>query len=392
MIIFITGAPGLGKTADGLKQLYEHEYYLAAEKVVAETNTDKRDIKSVVVVGVRDYAGIGEYYPDTLPDLSVLERPQTVFFVDESGQYWPSRAAGKPKPAVVAHLAVHRHIGQDWIMTAQAPGQVDVEIRRLVGKHVHLLRTNLAVRRFEAGECRNDLRFSADETYNRGALDKRVFDTYVSTDLRTSIQEKRFRLPKKLVFILGFIALLMVLVVYFFSKDTMFFHHDKVENHTSASHENLPFMSTGKTADATAEKSGNLFTTVQNHYVLKPKNPDYPEIAKLPRLIGGCVKSSSRCVCYDRSAQRIDDIGVVRCNRVVASRNELLVGYDSQQDNKPAASDSSKLDSTSNDKLAGECQVFRDSSGALIGAPAACYQLPPTDKPPLKVATSDVKP
>ncbi|MHB0992093.1 MAG: zonular occludens toxin domain-containing protein [Burkholderiales bacterium] len=390
MIIFITGAPGLGKTADGLKQLYEHEYYLAAEKTILETNIDKRDIKSVVVVGVRDYEGIGEYYPDTLPDLQVLERPQTVFFIDESGQYWPSRAAGKPKPAVVAHLAVHRHIGQDWIMTAQAPGQVDVEIRRLVGKHVHLLRTNLAVRRFEAGECRNDLRFTTDETYNRGALDKRVFDTYSSTDVRTSIQEKRFRLPKKLVFVLGFIALLAVLAVYFFSKDKMFFHHEKLaDSHVSGS-ANLPFMSTGK-ASQPPEKQGNLFSSVPNHYVLKPPNPQYPEIAKLPRLIGGCIKSSSRCVCYDRSAQRIDNIGTERCERVVTSRNELLVGYDSQQDQKSSGSDSNQSGSQNNDKLAGECQVFRDSSGALIGAPAACYQLPVTDKPPLKMATADVK-
>lgn len=151
MITLITGALGTGKTALAVKLLTEHSYYP----------------DNAVIVGVREWQGGGAYYPlqsmqnatanqKMIEDIGRLSG--TIYFVDEGKKIWPSRIAGKPAPEFIdSHLAESRSIAQDWIITAQTPTQLDVALRRLVGRHIHLERNALGIKYSESGQVRDDL-------------------------------------------------------------------------------------------------------------------------------------------------------------------------------------------------------------------------------------------
>jgi len=205
MIILITGALGTGKTALAVKMLTENKYYPG----------------NAVIVGVREWKGEGHFYPLK----SQLEAPAnqklieeigtlsgTVYLVDEGKKIWPSRIAGKPAPAFIdTHLAESRSIAQDWIITAQAPGQIDVALRRLVGRHIHLLKTPLGIKYSEAGECRDDLEFSRDES-RKYDFPVESLKLYRSDDEVTDLQKKGLKLPKRLIFLLLLIITLFGVV------------------------------------------------------------------------------------------------------------------------------------------------------------------------------------
>ena len=157
-IILISGALGTGKTALAVKLLTEHKYYP----------------DNAVVVGVREWNGGGAYYQlKSMQDATANQRmieeigklPGTVYLVDEGKKIWPSRIAGKPVPEFIdSHLAESRSIAQDWIITCQAPTQIDVALRRLVGRHIHLEKVGLGIKYSESGQIVEDLKFGRDES------------------------------------------------------------------------------------------------------------------------------------------------------------------------------------------------------------------------------------
>ena len=305
MITLITGMPGCGKTASALSLVLAHEFYPG----------------SVVISGVREYSGSGQYFSDSLP--SNLELPRTLYLIDEAGLYWPSRTAGKPQPAIVQQLALHRHIGQDWILTCQHPLQLDVAIRRLVGRHLHLAKTNLGFKQYECGECRDSLEFSKEETFNRPSLDKAVFDVYSSTDVITSLQSKSFRMPAKLKWLLIFLVICFLIIV-FFGYRFATSHHSVDSLVKSGFH---PVASSSLPLSSASSASSSLLASAPNHQSLLPHEPDYPEIAPVPRFISGCVSSSHACICYDSAGQRIDGLSSSKCHDVIASRNPIRYMY-----------------------------------------------------------------
>lgn len=318
-LILITGAMGTGKTALAIKHLLESEHYP----------------RSAFIFGVRGWKGAGHYreLPGDQPQANqqLFEElgriSHSVYLVDEAKKVWPSRVAGRPVPPFIDNqLAESRSVSQDWILTAQAPGQIDVKVRHLVTKHIHLEKTPLGIRYSEAGSCRDDLKFSREESrkYEFPVDSLKLYDT---DEGETVHQKKGLKLPRRLVFMLGLIVVLIGTIAYFASNSRLF--NEAVE--AQAQPAGFMQQASGFMGGVPETKKPEVLpvTHAPGPEYYRPSNTAYPELAKAPRYPVSCLASmkTSRCSCYDQAGQFIDKIGFKRCMNIIAGNNELAVLY-----------------------------------------------------------------
>lgn len=322
MLTLITGSLGTGKTALAVKLLTEHSCYP----------------DNAVVVGVREWAGGGAFYPlksqqNAVENQQLIESigtlSGTVYLVDEAKKVWPSRIAGKPAPAFIdTHLAESRSIAQDWILTAQSPTQIDVALRRLIGRHIHLELTPLGVKYSESGQIREDLKFSRDES-RKYSFPVESLKLYKSDDGVTDSHKKGLRLPKRLIMLGGLMIFLISMIGYFMTQSSLFssfFNSQELIKEAEQTKEagilQTPLNTTPK-VQAARDDSIIPITHAPSIFYYFPSDPGLPELAKAPRLPISCIRSSKQCICYDQYNQRIEDFPVKRCNDIVEGKNPI---------------------------------------------------------------------
>jgi zona occludens toxin len=325
MITLISGSLGTGKTALAVKLLTEHSYYP----------------DNAVVLGVREWQGGGAYYnlksmQDATANQKMIEEigglSGTVYLVDEAKKIWPSRIAGKTVPEFIdSHLAESRSIAQDWIITCQAPTQIDVALRRLVGRHIHLEKTPLGIKYSESGQIVEDLKFGRDES-RKYSFPVESLKLYKSDDGVSDLQKKGLKLPKRLIFLVCLIAVLAGAISYFMNKSTMLgFGKAEAAMKPEQSKTSDSFMdNTGTTTTkATAPDKPLPLNQAPDIYHYMPKDPAFPEIAKAPRIPSACLSSKSNgCVCYDQYQNRINDFPEKRCNDIVSGLDQIAYTRD----------------------------------------------------------------
>jgi len=317
MITLISGALGTGKTALAVKLLRESEFYPS----------------SVFVYGVRGWKGEGSFYDlksqeHAKENQKLLEETGRVshscYLVDEAKKVWPTRVAGREEPPFInQHLAESRSVSQDWVLTCQAPGQIDVALRRLVGRHIHLEQTALGIRYSESGSVRDDLKFERDES-RKYDFPVESLKLYQSDEGVTHHQKKGLKLPKRLIMLLMLITVLAGVVVYFWNTSTMF----GGASQASAGSVEGARSTVGGLGQPAAKKDAILpLELAPNKYYFLPQDPDYPELAKASRLPVSCVSSAKKCTCYDQAEQKIQGVSDKRCREIVAGENALAVLY-----------------------------------------------------------------
>lgn len=124
MITLITGLPGSGKSLFTLKTVKE----------LAD-----REKRPVFYHGIPDL---------TLTDWQLMEKGEdwvncpegAIIVIDECQTTFRPRANGAPVPQHVQQLEVHRHKGHDLYVITQHPMLLDGNLRRLVGRHYHVVR------------------------------------------------------------------------------------------------------------------------------------------------------------------------------------------------------------------------------------------------------------
>ena len=322
MIYLLTGAPGMGKTASALTLMQTLPQY-----------PDK-----VVVIGVREYKGKGEYH-ETLPENFDFARyPGFLFLIDEAQDYWPSRVAGYKAPASLEFLPKHRHIGQDFILTCQFPTQLDVKLRQIVGRHIHLKAEALGVFSYESGTCEDKLDFDPNTKRPRGGIPQTTKAIYNSMEGdETNLQKSRPRLPFKLWLILGLVVVLAAVALYMlFGKDSIISgvlgtrgevdQGDMVADATGPSYSN-PMGTGGQARQKPEVPPIKLLREIRHPAELHPGNTDYPELAAQPRLPVSCIASAKRCTCFDQAAQLIDKMGQDRCRTIINGQDSMVSAW-----------------------------------------------------------------
>lgn len=129
MLTLVTGVPGGGKSL-----------YMVDRLAIESEKKDRRPLYAQGIDGL-NYEALGVeridirewHIPGVVPDGALI-------FVDEAWKddCFPQRMAGKPVPEHVVALRESRHRGIDFLIATQNPKQLEVEVRRLAGRHIHL--------------------------------------------------------------------------------------------------------------------------------------------------------------------------------------------------------------------------------------------------------------
>ena len=202
MITVITGTPGAGKTALAVAMLAE--LVEAAQKSGAA-------LRPVVVMGIPELQLPHEVAPpidqwterQPAPEDPTLQEAHFTFpegalvIIDESQKVYRPRATGAKVPDHVAAFERHRHRGLDFWLITQHPGLLDANVRKLVGKHIHLRDQWAGRQLYEWSECKDpESRTERDSAISRRyRLPKKVFGLYKSASLH--VKQSR-RLPWQL--------------------------------------------------------------------------------------------------------------------------------------------------------------------------------------------------
>jgi zona occludens toxin len=278
MITLITGTPGAGKTLFALSEVYPQ----FAGRPVYVDGVPELLLDHELPAGTVESDGKGSKdYSTWLPENAVL-------IVDECQRIWRPRSASSAVPDGVRAMETHRHHGHDLVLITQHPNLLDSNVRRLVGRHLHVRRVwgwNRALV-YEWDQATDPNRIST-ATKRSWAYPKSAFGIYKSASVHTS----RGQRPPFLFYAAVLLPLVFVAVAY--------------QAYTSINHKIAPPSSlVGASADATTKEKAQVGYAPES---FKPVNPDVPlsapafdhlrQVVSMPRVIG-CISTKSRCQCY----------------------------------------------------------------------------------------------
>lgn len=288
MLTLITGAPGAGKTA-------------ALVSLLREFTTSKR-VDNGVSVASRPI------YCDGIPDLAIAHEPLNVqrwhetvpdgsiIVIDECQRHWRPGSSGARIPPEIAALETHRHRGIDVYVLTQHPSLLHSNVRRLVGRHIHLRDLGILGRWwYEWPEASNTETFRTAPVKRRYTLDKKAFSLYKSASLHVKPVRS---IPRSLVFGLLGVAALTYLVPSLYFRFTA-----KLEPKAPAAAASAPKLAAGGHASPggagpeVASASG-VSTAVRPATTEAPKAPEEP-------LAAGCMSLGSRCECWAADGRRM---------------------------------------------------------------------------------------
>jgi len=204
MITLITAVPGSGKT-------------LCSIDLVLKAVRDKRMVFTNIDSLFKDKIDPSGLYLHDAPD-DWRETPEgSLVIYDECQQphLYPSNA----RPGIVGDerltaMETHRHTGHDLVFITQAPTLVHHHIRKLVGEHIHLYRSSgvQAAMRYTWAHACNDPNDRGEQTRADSYLwtfPRSNYKLYKSATIHTH----KFKMPKKMWFLIFLIALLSYFLV-----------------------------------------------------------------------------------------------------------------------------------------------------------------------------------
>ena len=192
MITLFTGMPGAGKTASMVDFLSK----LPGDRPIYVDGLNGLKLPHTPCDASK--------WHDELPDGAIL-------VIDEVQRVFRPRASGSKVPDCVAALETHRHRGIDVFITTQAPRLMDMNVRGLVGRHVHIRDTGVLGRYwYEWPECNDAMQWKTCINKKRISLPKKSFDLYTSASMHTVPVRG---VPRALIY--GMVALLMFFVLAF---------------------------------------------------------------------------------------------------------------------------------------------------------------------------------
>ena len=188
MIHLITGVPGAGKTLRAID--------LAIRWV-------EEDPSRPLFSNVEGFARAAP-----IPDQWMEVPDGAIILIDEVQQRWRRYSSNGKPPEEIAALETHRHRGVDFLLTAQNPKQLSVDVRSLCDVHEHVWRPGKTKQTMIA---RFDGEVSPDPMRDRGRpeveqtpwrLPRSRFHEYRSATIHTD----RPRIPRILKVAVGVIA------------------------------------------------------------------------------------------------------------------------------------------------------------------------------------------
>ena len=311
-IQLITGTPGAGKSAYVVAQLLEMRE--AAERA-------GKPPRPIVVMGIPDLtvphevAGpVAEWtkMEPTPEDETVLEAVFTfpegaLVVIDEAQKVFRPRAVSSKVPPVVAAFEKHRHLGLDFWLVTQHPTLLDANVRKLIGKHVHLRGTWAGRELLEWPEASdpNSRSERATAIRRRYRLPSKAFEHYKSATVH--IKQSR-RVPFALWLFLGVSVLCAVLAWRVVSNIRAGASGDRygAADTPSASGGRAEIVPAAGAVRHAALSRGELTAAMyQPRFKDRPESaPLYDDVRKVlevPHVVG-CIELADACKCFTDQA------------------------------------------------------------------------------------------
>lgn len=299
MIVLVTGAPGAGKTACVVHLISGAEYqkrplYVSGipELTIPHQPLDDSWLERT---GPED-AGSGRegVRLSEVPDGAVL-------VIDEAQRVY--RPSSKVPPGVSA-LETHRHHGLDLILVTQHPNLLHSNVRRLVGRHVHLRDVGVLGRWwYEWPEATDPGRYGSAPVKVRYRLPRKVLSRYKSA---TEHHRQPRRLPGAVWWMLAGVGVVVFAGFQALTGGMV----DRVRPTASVVHpQPVPVMPGAGSVGVSAEAGVRApdLVTAPWPSLFERAASDAPESAPLYRAVlkvvsipgvVGCVEAGSRCRCY----------------------------------------------------------------------------------------------
>lgn len=343
MIELRTGTPGAGKTL----------LAIAAVKKWSE-----KDSRPVFYSGITITDAVALPWSEIDAEKWFEAPPNSIILIDECQRLFRPRGNGAQVPKYVSELETHRHNGLDLVLITQHPMLVDSNVRRLVGRHLHVSR-RFGMQRasvFEYESCKDQPLSKIDSATARHEISypKEVFSWYKSAEVHTV---KR-RLPAKFFLIAGSILAAIGGAWWVWDSFQKKLHPDPVASSAPAPEYraapgrgrlDAPVDPLRWYKDRAPRVAGFAYTAPFYDEVTKPVTAPYPAV---------CISSKTKCLCHSQQSTRLDVPDAI-CRQIASN------GF--FKDWQPSATN----------QQGGSPQVDQPSKGRVSDTPAAVE--PPVD-------------
>lgn len=283
MITLLTGVPGSGKSLHAVSELL-------LPMQGAEIEHDGVKVKRVLHTNIKNLL-LDHVHMDKDDLLKWPEwcKPGDLICFDEVQEVWRPRSMGAGTPDSIAKLETHRHMGVDFVIITQHPMLLDQNIRRLVGRHLHVRRVanmGLAVV-YEWDHASNPSMVKSAITTRPWRYPKKAFSLYKSAEAHT-------KQPRRLPFALVVMGVALIGLVYGgWSLQGRF-----TERYSSKPVEPVAVVAKGAGSTVTT------FVAPQGAAAL-PVPLAVSNPAPVPERPLGCIATVSRCSCFDQAGLKV---------------------------------------------------------------------------------------
>ena len=288
MITIITGTPGSGKTLYTIQKLLQPLVGThVPQEVDGVVTLHPRTIYTNINGLMLDHELIDGGDNQGLRNWHEWAKPGSVIVFDEVQKVWPPRANGSVVPEDIKGLETHRHMGVDFILITQGPMLIDRNLHMLCGRHLHVRRVaNLPFATvYEWDLMSRTLNFKSSLRKEPYRYNRAVYKLYKSSSLHTKQVRK---LPVMIWFLLAGmgVAAWKVPQVY----DSLVNPGNAV---VATTDKPKAAPSTTKTAEAPGAVPGEKLSSGADAVAAAKKEP----------VLAGCVRSKTRCSCYDETGK-----------------------------------------------------------------------------------------
>ncbi|WP_211453008.1 zonular occludens toxin domain-containing protein [Collimonas antrihumi] len=306
MITIITGLPGNGKTL----------YALWFVKMWAE-----KDNRPVFYSGIND---LKLPWTEIDADKWFDAPPNSIVVIDECQRVFRPRTATKEVPKHVSELETHRHKGIDLVLITQHPSLADIALRRLAGKHMHVVRRwgtqSATVHEWPAVKDNCDKNPGRKDSIKHAwKYPKAVYEYYKSAEVHTV---KR-HIPMRVI-MLFVIPLLLIGAGYYFYHFVMKRVHPELQLQATAQGQQMVGTAQGGVQRASYKNAKDdaqqfMFDRTPRVAGLPQTAPRYDEVTKptTAPVPAACVANAKRCDCFTQQATPIN-VPDLLCRDIVA--------------------------------------------------------------------------
>lgn len=320
MIYLITGNMGTGKSSRAVSMILNNEDGLFKMRLEDGTeiarplyfcHIDGLDAKKFNAHELTEEQIQSAPLEELLPQGSVL-------IVDEAHYTYPPRAAGRPVPPYIQKLAELRHGGYTLILMTQHPMQLDVFVRNLVSKHVHLERKSVGMKQYWWYKCVTSLDNPSGVTGAESSLwkpPKDAFKYYKSSSQHVKFKKKLPWAVWALVVILVFMGFKGYGVYDAYKRGT---GQDKAESVQAGSGQSdNTFNGIGTNVPSESDKNSlnpEMFVpTLAEKPESKPLYDGVRQVKQYERIAACISGGKTTCTCYSDQATPLKEITLPMC-------------------------------------------------------------------------------